>query len=105
MAIIETVVVGHVAGICLLLAWAITTRGRVGLIAGYDGGLPPEREAELARDASWVLIVAAAATRLLTGDASTGAVPRPGAAATLAILAAVAWFLWNWNVRRDAGAE
>ncbi|WP_423996362.1 hypothetical protein [Halorubrum trapanicum] len=82
---------------CLLLAWAIWRRGKVGLIAGYDGGLPPEREAELARDAAAVLVVAAAATSLLVVDAWTGAVPRPGVVATLAIVAAVAWFLWKWN--------
>lgn len=105
MAIVETVVAGHVAGICLLLAWAITARGRVDLIAGYDGGLPPEREAELARDAAGALVVAAAAAALLAIDAWTGAVPSPGAVATLAVLAALAWFLRKWNVRRDAGAE
>ncbi|MEZ3170498.1 hypothetical protein ABNG03_07685, partial [Halorubrum sp. RMP-47] len=84
MAIVETVVVGHVAGFCLLLAWAIRRRGAVDLIAGYDGGLPPEREAELARDAAAVLVVAAAASGLIVVDAWTGAVPRPGALVTLA---------------------
>ena len=97
MAIVETVVVGHVVALLLLIAWAIRARGRVDLIAGYDGGLPPEREAELARDAAAVLVVAAAATGLLVVDAWTGAVPRPGALVTLAIVASVGWFLWTWN--------
>ncbi|TKX75618.1 hypothetical protein EXE46_02400 [Halorubrum sp. GN11_10-6_MGM] len=105
MAIVETVVVAHVAGICLLLAWAIVARGKVGLIAGYDGDLPPEREAELARDAAAILVVAAAASGLLVVDAWTGAVPRPGALVTLAVAAPVAWFLWKWNVRRDSGTN
>ncbi|GAA0546938.1 hypothetical protein ABNG02_06110 [Halorubrum ejinorense] len=99
MSILETVVVAHVVGICLLLAWAIHGRGRVSLIAGYDGGLPPEREAELARDAAAVLVAAAAATTLLVVDAWTGGVPRAEALTTLAIVAPVAWFLWKWNVR------
>ncbi|GAA0724042.1 hypothetical protein J2744_002271 [Halorubrum trapanicum] len=86
------------AALLLLLAWAIRVRGKVGLIAGYDGGLPSEREAELARDAARVLVVAAAATGLLVVDAWTGAVPRPDVLVTLAIVAAVAWFLWKWNV-------
>ncbi|QUO47676.1 hypothetical protein [Halorubrum ruber] len=86
-------------GFCLLLAWAIRARGKVGLIAGYDGGLPPEREAELARDAAAVLVLAAAATSLLVVDAWTGVVPRPDVLVTLAIAAPVAWFLWKWNVR------
>jgi hypothetical protein len=68
------------------------------LVAGYDGDLPPEREAELARDAASVLVVAAAATSLLVVDAWTGSVPRPGLSVTLLIIAAVAWFLWKWNV-------
>jgi len=103
MAIVETVVVGHVAGSCLLLAWAIHCRGSVGLIAGYDGDLPPEREAELARDAAAVLAAAAAATGLLVADAWTGAVPRPGALATVAVVAAVAWFVRKWNGRGPDG--
>jgi hypothetical protein len=101
MAIVETVVVGFVVALLLLLAWAIGRRGKVGLIAGYDGGLPPEREAELARDAARVLVVAAAAVGLLVVDAWTGAVPRPDVLVTLATLAAVAWFLWKWNVRAE----
>lgn len=104
MAIVETVVVGHVVGLLLLLAWAIRGRGKVGLIAGYDGGLPPEREAELARDAAAVLVVAAAATGLLVVDAWTGAVPRPDVAVTLVIAGAVGWFLWKWNVGEDRPA-
>ena len=88
-------------GLCLLLAWAIGRRGAVGLIAGYDGDLPPEREAELARDTARVLVVAAAAVGLLAVDARTGAVPRPGAVVTLVIVAAVAWLLWKWNVRTE----
>ncbi|SNR31533.1 hypothetical protein SAMN06266787_1011214 [Halorubrum ezzemoulense] len=104
MAIVETVVVGHVTGFCLLLAWAIYRRGAVDLIAGYDGDLPPEREADLARDAAAVLIVSAAASGLIVVNAWTGAVPRPGALATVAIAAAVGWFLWKWNGRApDAG--
>ncbi|MFW6000008.1 MAG: hypothetical protein ACOCPY_00990 [Halorubrum sp.] len=97
MAIVETVVVGHVAAVLLLLAWAIHGRGRVDLIAGYDGDLPPEREAELGRDAAGVLVVAAAASGLLVVDAWTGAVPRPEVLVTLAIAVPVAWFLWKWN--------
>ncbi|ELZ50838.1 hypothetical protein C464_01911 [Halorubrum coriense DSM 10284] len=95
MAIVETVVVA----LLLLFTWAIHGRGKVGLIAGYDGDLPPEREAELARDAAAVLVVAAAASSLLVVDAWTGAVPRPGALVTVAVLAAVAWFLRKWNGR------
>ena len=101
MALAVTVVLAPAIGICLLFAWAIHRRGAVGLIAGYDGGLPPEREAELARDAARVLVVAAAAVGLLVVDAWTGAVPRPDVLVTLATLAAVAWFLWKWNVRAE----
>ena len=97
MAIVETVVVGFVVALLLLLAWAIGRRGKVGLIAGYDGDLPPEREAELGRDAAVVLVVAAAAVGLLVVDAWTGAVPRPVPLVTLTILTAIAWFLWKWN--------
>ena len=75
MAIVETVVVGHVAGFCLLLAWAIRRRGAVDLIAGYDGDLPPEREAVLARDAAAVL---ADHDRPLRSMLGMDAVPGPG---------------------------
>mgnify|MGYP005854718437 CR=1 FL=1 len=51
MSVAETLLLGLSVGFCLLLAWAIHRRGAVGLIAGYDRDLPPEREAELARDA------------------------------------------------------
>ncbi|QKG92219.1 hypothetical protein EXE43_03325 [Halorubrum sp. SS5] len=102
MAIVETVLIGHVSGFCLLLAWAIRRGDAADLIAGYDGDLPPEREAALARDAARVLVVAAAATGLLVVDAWTGAVPRPGALAAVAVGAAVAWFLYTWNVREPA---
>ena len=101
MAIVETVVVGFVVALLLLFAWAIHFRGVVGLIAGYDGDLPPEREAELARDAAAVLVVAAAASGLLVVDAWTSAIPRPGALVTLAIAVPTAWFLWKWNGRAD----
>ncbi|ELZ43798.1 hypothetical protein C463_09019 [Halorubrum californiense DSM 19288] len=104
MAIVETVVVGHVVALLLLFAWAIHGRGKVGLIAGYDGGLPPEREADLARDAAVVLVVAAAATSLIVVDAWTGAVPRPDVAVTLAIAGAAGWFLWKWNGSEDRPA-
>ncbi|WP_017342277.1 hypothetical protein [Halorubrum sp. T3] len=97
MALAATLLSAVPIGVCLLLAWAIRARGKVGLIAGYDGGLPPEREAELARDAAAVLVVAPAATSLLVADAWTGAVPRPGVVVTLAIVAAVGWFIWKWN--------
>ena len=105
MAIVETVLVGHVSGFCLLLAWAIRRGDAVDLIAGYDGDLPPEREADLARDAARVLVVAAAATGLLVVDAWTGAVPDPGVLVTVAVVAPVAWFLWKWNVRTEPPAK
>ncbi|SFR35076.1 hypothetical protein [Halorubrum sodomense] len=105
MAIVDTVVIGHAVALLLLLAWAIHARGKVGLIAGYDGGLPPDREAELARDAAAVLVVSAAAAGLLVVDAWIGAVPRPGLLVTVAIGAAVAWFLWTWNGRAEPPAE
>lgn len=98
MALTSTLLSAVPVAVCLLLAWVIRARGKVGLIAGYDGGLPPEREAELARDAAAVLVVTAAATSLLVVDAWIGAVPRPGLLVTVAIAAAVAWFLWKWNV-------
>ena len=101
MALAATLLSAVPVALLLLLAWAIGRRGRVGLIAGYDGGLPPEREAELARDAAAVLVVAAAATSLLVVDAWTGAVPGPDVLVTLLIVAAVAWFLWKWNVRES----
>ena len=101
MALVSTLLSAVPVALLLLLAWAIGRRGRVGLIAGYDGGLPPEREAELARDAAAVLVVAAAATSLLVVDAWTGAVPLPDVLVTLLIVAAVAWFLWKWNVRES----
>ena len=101
MALASTLLPAVSIALLLLLAWAIRYRGQVGLIAGYDGGLPPEREAELARDAAAVLVVAAAAAGLLVVDAWTGAVPRPGLSVTLLIVAAVAWFLWKWNVRES----
>ena len=101
MALTSTLLSAVSIAVCLLLAWAIAHRGAVGLVAGYDGDLPPEREAELARDAARVLVVAAAATGLLVVDAWTGAVPRPGLSVTLLIVAAVAWFLWKWNVRAE----
>ncbi|SDF02523.1 hypothetical protein SAMN04488067_101472 [Halorubrum xinjiangense] len=99
MALAVTLLSAVPIAVCLLLAWAIRSREKVGLIAGYDGGLPPEREAELARDAAAVLVVAAAATSLLVVDAWTRGVPRPGLLVTILIAAAVAWFLWKWNVR------
>ena len=99
MALAETLLLTLPIGLCLLLAWAIHRRGAVGLIAGYDGDLPPEREAELGRDAAALLVVTAAAVGLLLVDAWTGAVPRPAALVTLAVVAPVAWFLWKWNVR------
>lgn len=99
MALVSTLLSAVPIALCLLLAWAIYSRGKVGLIAGYDGDLPPERETELARDAAAVLVVAAAATSLLVVDAWTGVVPRPDVVVTVAIVAAVAWFLWKWNVR------
>ena len=102
MALASTLLSAVPVALLLLLAWAIRYRGKVGLIAGYDGGLSPEREAELARDAARVLVVAAAATSLLVVDAWTGAVPRPGLLVTVAIVAPVAWFLWKWNVREQA---
>ena len=94
MALAVTVVLAPAIGLCLLFAWAIHRRGAVGLIAGYDGDLPPEREAELGRDAAVVLVVAAAAVGLLVVDAWTGAVPRPVPLVTLTFLSAIAWFLW-----------
>ncbi|WP_434522951.1 hypothetical protein [Halorubrum sp. AS12] len=103
MALPSTFLSAVPAALLLLLAWEIRVRGKVGLIAGYDGGLPPEREAELARDAAAVLVVAAAATSLLVVDAWIGAVPRPGLLVTVAIAAAVAWFLWKWNVSEPDG--
>ena len=87
MALAVMVVLAPAIGLSLLFAWAVHRRGAVGLIAGYDGGLPPEREAELARDAARVLVV----------DAWTGAVPRPVPLVTLTILTAIAWFLRKWN--------
>ena len=102
MGLASTLLPSVLIALLFLLAWEIRVRGKVGLIAGYDGGLPPEREAELARDASRVLVVAAAATSLLTGDTSTGVVPRPDLLATLLIAAPVAWFLYKWNVREPA---
>ncbi|ELZ37052.1 hypothetical protein [Halorubrum tebenquichense] len=99
MALAATLLYAFPIGSCLLLAWAIHRRGAVGLIAGYDGDLPPEREAELARDAAIVLVAAAAGVGLLAVDARADAVPRPGALVTLAIVAPVAWLLWKWNVR------
>ncbi|PHQ46772.1 hypothetical protein DJ68_05460 [Halorubrum sp. C3] len=99
MALASTLLSAVSVALLLLLAWAIRYRGKVGLIAGYDGDLSPDREAELARDAARVLVVAAAATSLLVVDAWTGAVPRPDLLVTLLIAVAVAWFLWKWNVR------
>jgi len=97
MALVVTFVLAPAIGLCLLFAWAIHRRGAVGLIAGYDGGLPPEREAALGRDAATVLVVTAAAVGLLIVDAWTGVVPRPVPLVTLTIVTAVAWFLWKWN--------
>ncbi|QWC19470.1 hypothetical protein [Halorubrum sp. 2020YC2] len=105
MALPATLLSAFPIGLCLLLAWAIRRRGKVGLIAGYDGDLSPEREAELARDAARVLAVAAAATSLLVVDAWTGAVPRPGLLVTLLIAGAVGWFLWKRNVRAERPAK
>ncbi|WP_048076959.1 hypothetical protein, partial [Halorubrum sp. AJ67] len=76
MALASTLPYAFPIGVCLLLAWAIRFRGAVGLIAGYDGDLLPEREAELARDAAVILVIAAAAVGLLAVDAWTDAVPR-----------------------------
>ncbi|QAU12967.1 hypothetical protein EKH57_09680 [Halorubrum sp. BOL3-1] len=101
MAVAETLLLGFPTGLCLLLAWTIHRRGAVGLIAGYDGDLPPEREAELARDAAAVLVAAAAGVGLLAVDAWTGAVPRPGALVTAAVAAPTVWLLWKWNVREQ----
>ena len=97
MPVVETVILAPAIGLCLLFAWAVHRRGAVGLIAGYDGGLPPEREAELARDAATLLVVTAAAVGLLVVEAWTGVIPRPAPLATLTILTAIAWFLWKWN--------
>ncbi|ELZ33753.1 hypothetical protein [Halorubrum distributum] len=102
MALASTLLSAVPIALLLLLAWAIRYRGKVGLIAGYDGDLPPEREAELARDAARVLVVAAAATSLLIVDAWTGSVPRPDVLVTVAIVVAVTWFLYKWNVREPA---
>ena len=99
MALPETLIFGASIGLCLLLAWAIGVRGAVGLVAGYDGGLPPAKEAELARDAAGILLAAAAGIGILVVDAWTGAVPRAGAITTLAVGVPVGWFLWKWNVR------
>jgi len=105
MAVAETLLSAVPIGLCLLLAWAIRCRGAVGLIAGYDGDLSPEREAALARDAARVLVAAAAATSLLVVDAWTGAVPHPGVLVTLAVVVSVAWFLWAWNTGSEHPGE
>jgi hypothetical protein len=97
MALAVTVVLAPAIGLCLLFAWAVHRRGAVGLIAGYDGDLSPEREAELGRDAATVLVVTAAAVGLLVVEAWTGAIPRPVPLVTLTVLTAIAWFLRKWN--------
>ena len=69
MALASTLLSAVSIAVCLLLAWAIARRGAVGVVAGHDGDLPPEREAGLARDAAPALAVAAAPTGPPGGDA------------------------------------
>ena len=102
MAFAATLLYSFPIGLCLLLAWAIWRRGAVDLIAGYDGDRSPEREAELARDAAGVLLVAAAGIVLLAVDAWTGAVPRPGTLVAVAVVVPTAWLFWKWNVREPS---
>ncbi|ELZ58970.1 MULTISPECIES: hypothetical protein [Halorubrum] len=99
MALAATLLYAFPIGLCLLLAWAIRYRGAVGLIAGYDGDLSPEREAALARDTALVLVAAAAGVGVLAIDSRTDAVPRPDLLTTLAVVVPTAWLLWKWNVR------
>ena len=101
MPFAETLLIGvallHVLG----FAWLIGNRSRVDLVAGYDGELPPEREAELATDVRTILLAVAATLGVLLVDAWTGAVPRAGSLVAVVTVGAVSWLLWKWNVRRD----
>ena len=101
MPIAATLLVGVALLIVLGFAWLIGSRGRVDLVAGYDGGMPPEREAELARDVRTLLLVVAATLGVLLVDAWTGAVPGAGSLGTVVTVGVVGWLLWKWNVRRD----
>jgi len=58
MPVVETLLFGYVAVLCLALGWLIGRRGMVDLIAGYrSGDLPPEQEQAFVAEIRTMLFV------------------------------------------------
>lgn len=98
MAVGKTILVGFCIGVCLLLGWAISRRGAVGLIAGYqEGDLPPEREQELVTDIHNLLWAVAVLFSLTIIDEWTRPLPYDGILVLALIVLLAGRIIWKYR--------
>jgi hypothetical protein len=105
MSVVGTVVTAGTIAVLVVFALAIGRGNAVGLIAGYQkGDLPPEEEAELARDVRNLLLVVSLSLVPLLVHVTVRELPTAvhTGLPTVVSVVLVGWVVWKWNLKDGA---